>query len=865
MKQYKNTSASVIKKIGYYGYPFILVILLMTISYKLYGYAPFGSNSLAWKDADIQYLDFFAYLKDVLTGRNNISYTFGKSLGGSNIAVFSYYLASPLNLLVIFFKKTELHTFFDLLVAIKLGLAAVTIKVFICNRFSQKEFNKSQEIIVFLLSVSYALSQYTLAQSSNVMWLDGVYMLPLILLGVYKCINEKNDILLSVTVGVSILVNWYTGGINCIFSGMWLILELLLSYMENDDKKGTMCIVIKKFFQYIVSMLIGVGLSAVLFLPTIGALENNAKGSLNWKSLFNISFLGHIGSAIQGYSLGAKSDYGMVSLFCGSLVIIGCISIFISKKIEKKIKVLFAFAVAVILLCFYWKPLYALFSMFKSVDSYWYRYSYIGIFTLIFIAAYFYEKYFKIKERNILIISGTAFALVLLVLDYIKPIENLNYIQYSAIFVFLIACILELYPYGGKNKYKKILSNIGILLLVVTELFVEIKLEMNSYHVSNVDTYRKYTAEAQQQINALKSLDNTTYRISQTSARAAANYNEALAYNYSSISSYTSSPDDISRKFLDKIGYKSEADCINVIQTSIIGADSFLGVKYILSAYDIDGYEKMGEIEKCNGKNVYKNPFALPMAFTYPNIQKNTQEKNINKNIFEYQNDLYSELLGENIELYIPVEYSISEKTEESVNYKLKILNGRYAYYGNLVCDSKDWAEVLVNVNNEYEMEYSCWLSPSVFYIPYEDNDSINIEMSGKRISEFEDGNQQFYALDLKKFAEVTKKLQNCAADKIVINNGKAEFEVTNKNTEKMCITIPYDTGWKICVNDKEVIPELIADSFYSIKLLPGTNRIVMSYRIKYFHEGVGISIFSLVIVITMFILKKRDKKIRRL
>lgn len=833
----------------------------MAISYKLYGYAPFGNNSLAVNDADIQYLDFFAYLKDVLAGRNNISYTFGKSLGGSNIALFSYYLASPLNLLVIFFKKTELHTFFDLLVAIKLGLAAVTMKVFICNRFSPKKINKRQEIIVFLLSVSYALSQYTLAQSSNIMWLDGVYMLPLILLGVYRCVNEKNGILLSVTVGVSILINWYTGGINCIFSGMWLILELVLTYIENGNKKENKCFVIKKIFQYIFSMLIGVGLSAVLFLPTIGALKNNAKGSLNWKSLFNISFLGHIGSAIQGYSLGAKSDYGMVALFCGSLVIIGCIGIFISKKIERKIKVLFAFALAVILLCFYWQPLYALFSMFKSVDSYWYRYSYIGIFTLIFIAAYFYEKYFKIKEKSILIIAGTVFALVLLVLDYIKPIENLNNIQYSAIFVFLIACILEVYSDGGKNKHKEILVNIGVLLLVVTELFVEIKLEMNSYHVSNVDVYRKYTTEAQQQVNAIESLDNTIYRISQTSARGTTNYNEALAYNYSSISSYTSSPDDISREFLDKIGYKSEADCINVIQTSIIGADSFLGVKYILSTYDINGYEKMEEIEEYNGKSVYKNPFVLPMAFTYPDIQKNIKEKDIKKNPFEYQNDLYSELLGEDVDLYIPVKYAISKKTKKNVNYELETLKGRYAYYGNLVCNSKDWAEVLVNVNNEYEMEYSCWLSPSVFYIPYEDNDSINIAMSGKKILEFEDDNQQFYTLDLKKFAEVTQKLQNRAADKIVINNGKAEFEVTSKNIEKMCITIPYDTGWKVCVNDKEVIPELIADSFYSVKLLPGTNRIVMSYRIKYFHEGVGISIFSLIIVITMFILKKKEIK----
>lgn len=60
---------------------------------------------MTWEDGNIQYLDFFSYFKDVLSGENSLIYTFSKTLGGSNIAVFSYYLASPFNLLIIFLKK----------------------------------------------------------------------------------------------------------------------------------------------------------------------------------------------------------------------------------------------------------------------------------------------------------------------------------------------------------------------------------------------------------------------------------------------------------------------------------------------------------------------------------------------------------------------------------------------------------------------------------------------------------------------------------------------------------------------------------------------------------------------------------------
>ena len=40
---------------------------------KLFHYAPFGTSSLASMDADIQYLDFFAYLKDCAAGKNSSS------------------------------------------------------------------------------------------------------------------------------------------------------------------------------------------------------------------------------------------------------------------------------------------------------------------------------------------------------------------------------------------------------------------------------------------------------------------------------------------------------------------------------------------------------------------------------------------------------------------------------------------------------------------------------------------------------------------------------------------------------------------------------------------------------------------------
>lgn len=94
---------------------FISVCVIILSILKYISAAPFGGFTLANQDAYIQYLDLFGWLKDILEGKSNIAYTFSKSLGGTGIAVFSYYLASPLNLLVYFLKNHNLIAFLILL------------------------------------------------------------------------------------------------------------------------------------------------------------------------------------------------------------------------------------------------------------------------------------------------------------------------------------------------------------------------------------------------------------------------------------------------------------------------------------------------------------------------------------------------------------------------------------------------------------------------------------------------------------------------------------------------------------------------------------------------------------------------------
>ena len=156
---------------------FISVAIVLLILLKISHFAPFGDNTFASADANIQYIDFFGYLKNIFQGNDSLNFSYNLGLGASGIGLFSYYLSSPFNILFIFSNNSNIYSLFNLIVILKLALCGSTFTYYLINRFD----NNINKVIVVLLSFSYALMQYTIAQSSNIMWLDGVYMLPLIL------------------------------------------------------------------------------------------------------------------------------------------------------------------------------------------------------------------------------------------------------------------------------------------------------------------------------------------------------------------------------------------------------------------------------------------------------------------------------------------------------------------------------------------------------------------------------------------------------------------------------------------------------------------------------------------------------------
>lgn len=173
--------------------PYILppaaVFVLLSAVFACYGLFPFGGNTLSWCDMNQQVLPLLMDWKDILEGKSSLFLNL-QNAGGMNFwGVFLFFLSSPFSFLAVFVEKADFYYFANILVALKMGVCALTAAVFFRKRFPALNLAASTS-----LSVMYACCGYALSYYQNVVWLDVMYLFPLFLLALLH-LAEKGRIL----------------------------------------------------------------------------------------------------------------------------------------------------------------------------------------------------------------------------------------------------------------------------------------------------------------------------------------------------------------------------------------------------------------------------------------------------------------------------------------------------------------------------------------------------------------------------------------------------------------------------------------------------------------------------------------------
>ncbi len=89
----------------YYLMAFILPLLILSAAYIALGVYPFGDRQVQIIDSYHQYAPFFSEFYRKIWGGDSLFYSFTGGLGINFLASVAYYLASPLNVLILLFRE----------------------------------------------------------------------------------------------------------------------------------------------------------------------------------------------------------------------------------------------------------------------------------------------------------------------------------------------------------------------------------------------------------------------------------------------------------------------------------------------------------------------------------------------------------------------------------------------------------------------------------------------------------------------------------------------------------------------------------------------------------------------------------------
>lgn len=851
-----------VKKKILYVLTFIIPILIMLVIYAKVGITPFGDKSVMTSDMNAQYVSFFSYFKENLNDLSNLEYSFSKLLGGGMIGLMAYYLASPLNLILLFFNTNTIIFGIELITLIKIGLAGLTFCIFL-------NYSKKVKFSSLIFSTAYALMAYNIIYQFNIMWFDGVILLPLIMIGINKIISEKKFITYMIFLVLAIITNYYIGTMICIFSAIYFIYK----YINSLEKINIETIKTNKskIFMFIIASLLAVMISGAVLIPVLMDLSGGkAEFSISKLLSFNEQF-----KAMDIYSrvytasyMGSNTENYMPNIFCGIISIFLVMVYFFNNKRSYKERILSGLVILIFLVSFQIAGINLIWHGFNQPIGFPYRNSFILCAFLLMIAnkelEYILENH---TNKKPLLIAGIVFVVITILINKLYTIPVLW--LYFDIAIVIISGILLYYCKDGNKKKIAIMA---IILMMFLDLTINSYFGMKNSEFVDVNKINNFIDQNKPIIDEIKTQDDSFYRIEKDYYYER---NDSMLLNYNGISHYSSSEKQESNDFMKKIGYTQSYVWARHGMSNTLAADSLLNIKYLLLKNKKEGSLKY--LYSKNDINIYQNQYVLPFSYM---VDKKIYDVEINeKNPFELQNNIYkamSESVKEPIfiktdkvkEKIINANKSITEEKNisyinnggiASIEYTINIESSNSLY---MFLSEGSTSNAKLYINDKYQQLVLSEEENGIVNIGkynIEDIVKVKLEFTTKNISYNE---PLFYYEDLQVLKEYCENLTKNKLD--IKKYDSTYFKGNIKNQEKnkvMFITIPFNKGWKVEVNGKIVETKKVLDIFTTIEIEQGEHEIEIKYTTPGILVGTLISITGIVLLIIYIELNKKKNK----
>ncbi len=876
---------------------FIIPVVSMLVVYFFKDIIPFGEQMYLRSDCYHQYTPFLQVLQDKLRSGGSLFYSweFG---GGMNFwSVATYYLSSPLNLLILIWPGA-VSDFVSFSIVLKMGLAGFTTSYYLSKHF-QKD-----SVLTAAIGSAYGLSSYFAAFSWNIMWLDCLWLFPIIVLGLEKLVNEKKCKMYAISLGIALFSNYYIGFMICIFSVIYFIYLFLTKNDQPGSDLKAKLLIVKDYVLY--SLLAG-ALSAVMVIPAYLGLMNTVSAKSDWRDLteyFSVFYV--LLRSLIATPIAELKNYPDPNVYC-TVAAFFLIPLFcLCKKIPLKER-LGKTVIAVILLlsmCFN-LPTY-IWHGFHYPNSLSGRFSFLYIFMILVMS---YEALRHIKSyKNSHIISSVVGSITLILLckaiydapSFLNELYDENassegiYLKmvYVSILFILIYFVYILW-YRAKPHLKGFIAYIMILTVFLELTFnlamtTIISTQEKASYYNSVDSY------AQLNDFAAQDADDPFYRAQTASFNTK---NDGARYGYRSISTFCSVSLASTQTYYDAIGLQVSTNSFSHYGiTPVTAALYALKYEYTGNAPTFSDAETF--LTTANKNNVtlhlYKFNQSLPLGFM---IKTNTMAKMKSEVVTQQtvtgkngqaEVDENGKTVTEDV--YVSDCFAVQNSfvnnavsNAQTVFHKLKVQNGVITAAYDMDDSSNSGITETPKTMDIYfySMTSNDDLTATINGIqtpvdttPAAGNNASATTTKANNVKNFSDTGSNYichignvpagatvtlsdtsatcyaYAYDASAWKADYEKLNSETYHVSTADDTKLEGTITVQNAGLMYTSIPYEKGWKVYVDgEKAETTPICGDSLVGVALTPGQHTVVFKYTPAGFVPGLLLTILAIILL----------------
>ena len=872
---------------------FLIPLAVMCGIFIINGVYPFGDESFMHSDMYHQYVPFLSEMQSKLKSGDSLFYSWNVGIGSNFLALYGYYMASPINWLVVLVPDQYLIEFMTWLVALKIGLCGFTFCFYLTRHFKTKSF------VLVPFAIFYALSGFLAAYNWNVMWLDCVVLFPLIAVGLEALVKEGKYKLYCISLALCILSNYYISIMVCIFLVLYFLLQLVCSHMSLRQM-GAAAVRFALF-----SLLAG-GLAAVLLIPEYAALHLTDFSEFNFPDTltFYFSFLDMIARHCMNVNVETGLDH-WPNIYCGVAVFLLVPLYVTNTRISLREKAAYIGLLAFMLLSFSTNMLNFIWHGLNYPDSLPCRQSFLYIFLLLTLCA---KAVLNIRGCSLKALGGCfclSLGFVLLFEKLMADEEAYRTETFLLTALFLCLYGVFLYFYRNRNAAGEGKRYGMCLLAVLTLTSVTVEAAVNTYttscSVTSRSSYLNNLDSYQTLVERTRERDTDFYRFEKTSR---VTKNDGTLVGYPTASLFSSTSNGHVQDFYDKMGM-SDSKVFYCFDGATPLSSSLLGVRYVFSRSANEDPSLYTLIDQEGDIYLYECRYSLPLGFMISSgsgfsasaqtpeasgsadasgsdvLQSGVSAQAGGTDESASEASLLDELLGDisdtrtdaleraldsegatpldtqnrmvqalGLEQNLFTSVGALQEEDGATTITADVSGHYYAYVGDtgvntLKMESEAGSKSFSQVKYHYICDLGWHDAGDVISLTSEDSSSLNVSA---------------YRLNFDVMDEVISILgeQTMTVDSYSSTHINGHIDVSRAG--ELILSVAYEPGWTILVDGEEVQPGLFDDTFISLSLTEGEHTIEMRYRPAGLTIGIIVSLICLAIFAAIVLLERRRR-----